>query len=107
MRGDIPLCQFSSIFSREIPLVSGTKKYTNNKESIVIKPKIAKDVLLPHISIIGRKLNTTIKLKAKLGVALSVIYPDKVFSQFDKQLQMVDWAKSDTLSDCLSEVIKI
>ena len=48
-----------------------------------------------------------LKLKAKLGVALSIIYPDKVFSQFDKQLQIVDWSKSTTLSDCLSEVIKI
>ena len=48
-----------------------------------------------------------LKLKAKLGVALSVIYPDKVFSQFDKQLQMVDWSKSDTLATCFSEVLKI
>ena len=48
-----------------------------------------------------------LKLKAKLGVALSVIYPDKVFSQFDEQLQIVDWSKSDTLSNCLSEVLKI
>ena len=48
-----------------------------------------------------------LKLKAKLGVALSVFYPDKVFSQFDQQLQMVDWSKSTTLAKCLSELIKI
>lgn len=48
-----------------------------------------------------------LKLKAKLGVSLSVIFPDKVFSQFDEQLQIVDWSKSDTLSNCLSEIIKI
>ena len=59
---------------------------------------------MPYYSYIS---TDRLKLKAKLGVALSVIYPDKVFSQFDKQLQMVDWSKSDTLSSCLSEVIKI
>lgn len=48
-----------------------------------------------------------LKLKAKLGVALSIFYPDKVFSQFDQQLQIVDWSKSTTLSQCLSELIKI
>lgn len=48
-----------------------------------------------------------LKLKSMLGVALSVIYPDKVFSQFDKQLEIVDWSKSDVLSECLSELVKI
>ncbi|MBQ9714552.1 MAG: hypothetical protein IJV83_04435 [Clostridia bacterium] len=48
-----------------------------------------------------------LKLKSKLGVALSVFYPDKVFSQFDEQLQIVDWGKSKELAKCLSEIIKI
>ena len=48
-----------------------------------------------------------LKLKAKLGVSLSVFYPDKVFSQFDEQLQIVDWSQSQTLAKCLSELIKI
>jgi len=48
-----------------------------------------------------------LKLKAKLGVALSVIYPDKVFSQFDKQLEIVDWSGSTTLAECFEELIKI
>lgn len=59
---------------------------------------------MPYYSYIS---TDRLKLKAKLGVALSVIYPDKVFSQFDEQLQIVDWSQSDTLSKCLSEVIKI
>ena len=48
-----------------------------------------------------------LKLKSKLGVSLSVFYPDKVFSQFDKQLQIVDWSKSQILANCFSELIKI
>ena len=48
-----------------------------------------------------------LKLKAKLGVSLSVIYPDKVFSQFDQQLKIVDWGQSHTLAECFSELIKI
>lgn len=48
-----------------------------------------------------------LKLKAKLGVALSVIYPDKVFSQFDKQLEIVDWSESRTLAECFEELMKI
>lgn len=48
-----------------------------------------------------------LKLKAKLGVSLSVFYPDKVFSQFDEQLRIVDWSQSHTLAKCLSELIKI
>lgn len=48
-----------------------------------------------------------LKLKAKLGVALSIFYPDKVFSQFDQQLQIVDWGQSATLAECLSELVKI
>lgn len=48
-----------------------------------------------------------LKLKAELGVALSVFYPDKVFSQFDQQLKMVDWCQSQTLAQCLSELVKI
>ncbi len=51
--------------------------------------------------------NDRLKLKAKLGVSLSVIYPDKVFSQFDRQLEMVDWSRSNSLAECLSEIIKI
>lgn len=48
-----------------------------------------------------------LKLKAKLGVALSIIYPDKVFSQFDQQLKIVDWGDSTTLADCFSELMRI
>lgn len=48
-----------------------------------------------------------LKLKAKLGVSLSVFYPDKVFSQFDEQLRIVDWSQSHTLAKCFSELIKI
>lgn len=48
-----------------------------------------------------------LKLKSKLGVALSVFYPDKVFSQFDEQLQIVDWGNSKELAKCLREIIKI
>lgn len=48
-----------------------------------------------------------LKLKAKLGVALSVIYPDKVFSQFDKQLEIVDWSGSKTLAECFEVLITI
>lgn len=48
-----------------------------------------------------------LKLKAKLGVVLSVIYPDKVFSQFDKQLEIVDWSSSSTLAECFEELMKI
>lgn len=48
-----------------------------------------------------------LKLKSKLGVALSVFYPDKVFSQFDEQLQIVDWGKSKELEKCLSKIIEI
>ena len=48
-----------------------------------------------------------LKLKSKFGVALSVFYPDKVFSQFDEQLQIVDWGNSKELAKCLSEIIKI
>lgn len=51
--------------------------------------------------------NDRLKLKAKLGVALSVFYPDKVFSQFDEQLKIVDWSKSEQLAKCLREIIKI
>lgn len=48
-----------------------------------------------------------LKLKSKLGVALSVFYPDKVFSQFDEQLQIVDWGKSKELAKCFSKIIEI
>ena len=48
-----------------------------------------------------------LRLKAKLGVALSVFYPDKVFSQFDQQLQIIDWSQSETLAQSLSEIVKI
>ena len=48
-----------------------------------------------------------LKLKAKLGVALSVIYPDKVFSQFDNQLRIVDWSSSATLAECFEKLIEI
>ena len=48
-----------------------------------------------------------LKLKSKLGVVLSVFYPDKVFSQFDEQLQIVDWGKSKELEKCLSKIIEI
>ena len=50
---------------------------------------------------------TRMKLKAKLGVALSIFYPDKVFSQFDSKLQIVDWTRFENLRECFKELIKI
>ncbi len=76
----------------------------NTEGKVVVDSSIDFINQLPYISYIP---TDRLKLKAKLGVVLSVIYPDKVFSQFDQQLQMVDWSESDTLSACFAELINI
>lgn len=75
----------------------------NSGDTIVESSKIFVDALAPNEYLSADRL----KLKAKLGVALSVFYPDKVFSQFDQQLKIVDWSKSTTLAQCLAELVKI
>ena len=61
------------------------------------------DIMKQNVYLTKNRLKT----KAKLGVALSVFYPDKVFDQFDKQLKLVDWSKSESLKICFKELIKI
>lgn len=51
--------------------------------------------------------NDRLKLKSKLGVALSVFYPDKVFSQFDQKLNIIDWSSYDALKENFTELLKI
>lgn len=48
-----------------------------------------------------------LKIKAKLGTTLAVIFPDRVFTEIDKFLLSVDWNKYKTINDCFSLLKKI
>ncbi len=48
-----------------------------------------------------------LKLKAKLGVSLAVLYPEKVFSLIDEQLKSIPWEKSIILKETFSQLIMI
>ena len=41
-----------------------------------------------------------LKIKAKLGTTLAVIFPDRVFSEIDEFLLSVDWNKYEIISNC-------
>ena len=69
----MPFFQFFSIFSREIPLVSGTKKYTKNIEIMVIIAKSQNVAAFPIELRSGKKLNTTMKLKPKLDTVAALM----------------------------------
>ncbi|MCR4702501.1 MAG: hypothetical protein K5665_02430 [Saccharofermentans sp.] len=47
------------------------------------------------------------KLKAHLGVTWAIQYPEKVFRFINDQINSVEWEKSEVLSECFKELIKI
>ncbi len=48
-----------------------------------------------------------LKIKAKLGTTLAVIFPDRVFTEIDKFLLSVNWNKYKIISDCFGLLKKI
>lgn len=48
-----------------------------------------------------------LKLKAHLGLAWAVQYPEKVFSRIDEQIRNVKWEESATLRLCFASLVEI
>ena len=48
-----------------------------------------------------------LKVKAQLGVVLSIMNPDRVFSLFDEYIKAIPWEKYQILNECFSELIVI
>lgn len=48
-----------------------------------------------------------LRLKAKLGVSLAVLYPEKVFSLIDEQLKSISWENSEILAKTFKTLIEI
>ena len=74
-------------------------------EVIVNKCKMYIDEIEPHAKKYIK--NGRLKLKACLGVALAVQYPEKIFTLIDEQIRSVKWENSDLLEKCFNELKKI
>lgn len=48
-----------------------------------------------------------LRVKAQLGVVLSIMNPERIFSLFDEYIRSVKWEESQTLKECFCELIKI
>ena len=73
MLGATPFFQFSSIFSSEIPFVSGTKNHTKITEITQINPKMAKVMPVPIFFVITGNKALTMMLQMKFVATGKVI----------------------------------
>ncbi len=75
------------------------------KGNLIYMCKSFVDNITPH----AKNIIATdrLQLKAKLGVSLAVLYPEKVFSLIDEQLKSIPWEQSEMLKECFKKLIEI
>lgn len=70
--------------------------------------EICKNFVIESIPKIGKYVSTErLKIKAQLGIVLSVMNPERVFSLFDEYINSVQWENSKVLNECFKHLIEI